>query len=61
MIGGLIRRWPSAAVFGLLTGAMASLPAPSHAQSIRDTVRQHVSEGLEERPPDSKPDPKKRR
>jgi hypothetical protein len=40
---------PSVALFGLLVGAstVAGPSAPARAQSIRDSVRQHVTEGLD--------------
>jgi hypothetical protein len=48
----------SGAVFGLLgcVLAAASIATPTRAQSIRDKVRQHVTEGLDE----SRPQPKKK-
>ena len=56
-MGGLIKKRLSGALFGLLGSVVAaSMGTPVRAQSIRDKVRQHVTEGLDE----SRPQPKKK-
>jgi len=56
-LGGLIKKRLSGALFGLLGSVVAaSMGTPVRAQSIRDKVRQHVTEGLDE----SRPQPKKK-
>ncbi|HTV22960.1 MAG TPA: hypothetical protein VMG12_29925 [Polyangiaceae bacterium] len=54
---------PSAALFGCLAGVFVAVGAlaPARAQSIRDTVRQHVTEGLDQSGEPPKKKAKKRR